>query len=91
MIAVIALVIRVLISLITPANNVDVVVIPPMPMYSPEVAESHEWVAYSHDAYCEYADEFTALFNSYEVKHAKNGALMIRRGDSGSYKFCKRG
>jgi hypothetical protein len=38
----------------------------------------------------EFADEFTALFNSYECKWSKNGRLMIRQGDSGSFKFVKR-
>jgi hypothetical protein len=42
------------------------------------------------EAYDEFADEFTALFNSYQVKRAKNGALMIRRGSSGSYTFARK-
>lgn len=50
-----------------------------------------EWNEYHAEAYAEYADEFTALFNSYETKRAKNGALMIRSGNSGSYKFAKKG
>ncbi|MFE1915012.1 hypothetical protein [Streptomyces anandii] len=54
------------------------------------ISEEAEWEAYHAEAYAEYADEFTALFNSYEVKRAKNGAMMIRRGNSGSYKFCKK-
>ena len=90
MIALIALVIRVLMTLVTPAQS-DAVVIPPMPQYSPELMEAAEWVAYERDAYEEYADEFTALFNSYTTKRAKNGALMIRRGNSGSYRFAKKG
>lgn len=42
-------------------------------------------------AVSEYADEFTALFNSYEVKRTKNNRLMIRSGNSGSFKFVKKG
>lgn len=52
---------------------------------------AEEWDEYHALAYNEYADEFTALFNSYEVKRAKNGAMMIRVGNSGSYKFAKKG
>lgn len=54
-------------------------------------SEVTEWNLYYREAEAEYADEFTALFNSYETKRAKNGALMIRQGDSGSYRFAKRG
>ena len=85
MITIIALVLQVLMTLITPADNVEVVVIPPA------VVNESEWEAYHTEAYEEYADEFTALFNSYEIKRAKNGALMIRRGNSGSFKFAKKG
>lgn len=53
--------------------------------------EGEEWSEYHAEAAREYADEFTALFNSYETKRAKNGALMIRRGNKGSYKFAKKG
>jgi hypothetical protein len=67
------------------------VIIPPMPQHSPLIIEEQEWDDYNRDAYEEYADEFTALFNSYTTKRAKNGALMIRRGNSGSYKFAKKG
>jgi hypothetical protein len=49
------------------------------------------WVDFHMDAFEEAADEFTALFNSYETKRAKNGAMMIRQGDSGSFKFAKKG
>ena len=48
------------------------------------------WDDFHADALAEYADEFTALFNSYEVKRAKNGAMMIRQGDSGSFKFARK-
>jgi hypothetical protein len=50
-----------------------------------------DWAGYHAEAMAEYADEFTALFNSYETKRAKNGAMMIRVGDSGSFKFAKKG
>lgn len=50
-----------------------------------------DWTAFHADAVEEYADEFTALFNSYETRWSKNGRLMIRQGDSGSFKFCKKG
>lgn len=53
--------------------------------------EEKEWTEYHAIAFEEYADEFTALFNSYETKRAKNGAMMIRQGNSGSYKFAKKG
>lgn len=49
-----------------------------------------EWAEFHADAVEEYEDEFTALFNSYETKWSKNGRLMIRQGDSGSFKFVKR-
>ncbi len=48
-----------------------------------------EWAEYHADAMAEYADEFTALFNSYEVKRAKNGRIMVRTGDTGSFKFAR--
>lgn len=50
-----------------------------------------EWAEYHADAVAEYADEFTALFNSYEFKVAKNGRGMIRQGNTGSFKFVKKG
>jgi len=80
-------------SLMLPSNVAvsDPVIIPPMPQYSPAVIEEQEWTEYHSDAVKEYEDEFTALFNSYEIKRAKNNALMIRRGNSGSYKFAKKG
>lgn len=76
MITIIALVIRVLMALVTP-THADVVVIPPMPNYSPEVIEAQEWAEYHEIAYREYEDEFTALFNSYSYKLSKNGRSMI--------------
>lgn len=90
MITLIALVIQVLMTLVTPTNSA-VITIPPMPIESPAHKADNEWLDFKIDAYWEYADEFTALFNSYEVKRAKNNALMIRRGNTGSYRFAKKG
>lgn len=59
----------------------QVVVIPPMPQVAPEIQDAYD------DAWC----EFTNLFNSYETKWSKNNRLMIRQGDSGSFKFVKKG
>lgn len=56
---------------------------------SPAMAEALEWDEFHAIAVQEYADEFTALFNSYETKRAKNGRIMIRQGDTGSFKFAK--
>lgn len=92
MITIIALVIRVLMALVIPTHT-DVVVIPPMPQY--DANELFEQCICDEccyeEAIKEYAEEFTALFNSYEVKRARNGAMMIRTGNSGSFKFAKRG
>lgn len=68
--------------------------LPPMPTYAPSNVVARECLCDDccyDQAYLEYADEFTALFNSYEVKRAKNGALMIRSGNAGSYRFAKKG
>lgn len=54
-------------------------------------AEQFTWDEFHADAYAEYLNDFDALFNSYETKRAKNGAMMIRVGDSGSFKFAKKG
>lgn len=56
---------------------------------NPEIVDAREWELYRIEAVMEYEDEFTALFNSYETKRAKNGRLMIRQGNSGSFKFAK--
>jgi hypothetical protein len=50
-----------------------------------------EWGGYYFDALDEYMEEFTALFNSYETKRASNGAMMIRTGNAGSFKFARKG
>lgn len=55
------------------------------------VCRDDEWSEFHDLAVVEYEDEFTALFNSYETKWSKNNRLMIRQGDSGSFKFAKRG
>ena len=53
-------------------------------------AECDCFECYHADAFDEYADEFTALFNSYETMWSKNNRLMIRQGDSGSFKFARK-
>jgi hypothetical protein len=55
------------------------------------VNDEREGSLYHAEAKQEYADEFTALFNSYECKRAKNGAMMIRRSGEKSFKFAKKG
>lgn len=40
-------------------------------------ADEFEWAQYHAEAVAEYADEFTALFNSYNYKVSKNGRSMI--------------
>lgn len=78
MITIIALVLQVLISLVSP-THVDVVVIPERPSYSPNVIahvsddEDGYWCA----EYDKAEDEFTALFNSYTYKLSRNGRSMI--------------
>ena len=75
--------------LILPGKSevIEPIVIPPMPQHAPVSEESTTIQDAYDDAWC----EFTNLFNSYELKRAKNGALMIRRGNSGSYTFAKKG
>lgn len=53
--------------------------------------DEREWSEFHADAYDEHADEFTALFNSYETKWSKNNRLMIRSGAAGSFKFAAKG
>ncbi|MGS2592226.1 hypothetical protein [Streptomyces hebeiensis] len=72
--------------------SVEAFVYPPMPNYSPtNHLINEEWEEYKRDAYNEYEDMFTELFNSYETKWSKNNRLMIRQGSNGSYKFVKKG
>jgi hypothetical protein len=53
-------------------------------------SEDGEWQEIHAIAYSEYAEAFTALYEGYETRWAKNGRLMLRNGDSGPYKFVKR-
>lgn len=94
MIALIVLVIQVILNF-GQSDPINVTIIPPMPQESPAVIESHSEKCLCDDccyreAVKEFEDEFTQLFNSYEIKRAKNGALMIRRGNSGPYKFARK-
>lgn|SRR5690606_4224436 len=95
LIAIIAMVLIRLTAIIPGPEVAEVMVIPPMPSFSPaeyaEEIEILEWDEYWCESFMEHADEFTALFNSYETKRAKNGAMMIRKGNSGSYRFAKKG
>jgi hypothetical protein len=50
-----------------------------------------QWSEFHADAVTEFAAEFTALFEGYEFKVAKNGRGMIRTGNAGPYKFVKMG
>jgi hypothetical protein len=85
--AILIAVIAAIIALFIPTVNVEAV----SPVIEVEINDEMEWAAYHVDAYEEYADEFTALFNSYETKVAKNGAMMIRQGNSGPFKFARKG
>jgi hypothetical protein len=95
----IAMILGILLTLIPGMKNADVVIIPPMPNYAPNVVgisivgdyDDEEWNAYNAEAFAEYADEFTALFSSYEYKRAKNGAPMIRKSGEKSFRFVKKG
>lgn len=81
------------------AGQVDVVVIPPVPAHAPNAHtysgdtgnEDLEWHIWYAESYWDARSEFTALFNSYECKRAKNGAMMIRRSGEKSFKFAKKG
>lgn len=50
-----------------------------------------EWCEFNSIAYDEHVEAFDALFNSYETKWSKNNRLMIRQGNSGSFKFVAKG
>lgn len=67
------------------------VILAPVKTTPVTVNDEDDWGLYHAEAYAEYAAEFTALFESYETKRARNGALMIRKGNSGSYRFAKKG
>jgi hypothetical protein len=93
MIAILALVIQVLMGLINP-THVEVTVIPVSEVASLEAEYRNGcdcFECYHAEVFEEAISEFDALFNSYEVKRAKNGAMMIRSGNSGSFKFAKKG
>lgn len=90
---IIALIAYVLTLLGAGNSSEPIVTIPPMPMYAPTIAvvnDAWEWAMYKQEAYWDYASEFDALFDSYEVKIAKNGRTMLRTGN-GSFKFVKKG
>lgn len=83
-----------LLAFISAGNSSEpMTTIPPMPMHAPTIAIANddEWELYNQEAYYDYASEFTALFDSYEIKHTKNNRMMIRTGNSGSFKFVKKG
>lgn len=88
MIALIAYVLAAITALLGTNADVQVTVIPAV---VPAISEAQEWEDYRDEYAAHYADVFTELFNSYETKVAKNGAMMIRRGNSGSFKFAKKG
>ena len=62
----------------------------PRHVMSEENTEKLEWIKYEAEAYADYSDEFTRIYNGYQVRWSKNGRLMLRDGDSGPYKFVKR-
>lgn len=89
----IAFILGLLLTILGTGNaDASTVVIPPKPNYAPTNSQwdAMEWAEFEADAYWEYSDQFTALFNSYEVKFASNGRTMIRQGDSGSFKFARK-
>lgn len=51
--------------------------------------EEQEWSEFHADAFDEYADEFTRLFESYDYKLSKNGRSMIRREGEKSFRFVR--
>lgn len=57
---------------------------------APDMTELQEWDAFHAEAYKEYHDSFTALYEGYETRWSKNGRLMMRNGDSGPYKFVRK-
>lgn len=99
MITVIAKVLAMMLTLIgTQTNDAEAVIIPPMPMYAPdayvahtELSEWSEWFLYRDEAYWEYTEMFDALYLSVETKRAKNGRLMVKSANGGSFKFTKKG
>lgn len=53
--------------------------------------EETEWIQFENESYDEHLAMFDAMFAAYEVKVSKNGRTMIRTGNTGSFKFVKRG
>lgn len=93
MIAIICLILG-LITLGLNKADAPVVVIPAMPAYAPTnavvVSEEDEWELYNQEAYYDYVSEFNAVFSAVTTKRAKNGRLMIRSSNGGSFKFVKK-
>lgn len=80
------------IALIALSPEGDAIINEPLIASAPIIDdEAYEWSAYYVEAFNEYADEFTALFNAMEYKRAKNGASMIRRPGDKSFKFVAKG
>lgn len=50
--------------------------------------EASEWAMYWHEAFEEYEDEFTAIFNATEFKVSKNGRSMVKGIHAKSFKFA---
>jgi hypothetical protein len=97
-----AIILGILLALIPAQRETAVVtVIPPMPQHAPGFVSNDEtspdydvdadWYEYEFEAFSEYYDEFTALFNSYETKWSKNGRLMMKTPGSKSFKFVAKG
>lgn len=97
----IAMILALILAVFSPAKaEIAIVTIPAKPNYAPTNNAENHWAAFNAGCMCddcywvecsrEAAEEFDALFNSYEVKRAKNGAMMIRRGNSGPYKFARK-
>lgn len=70
------------------ANSEQPVTVIPPKRESVDVVE-FEWAQFHADAFEEYADEFTAIFNAIEFKVSKNGRSMIRRPGDKGFRFVK--
>jgi hypothetical protein len=53
--------------------------------------DDRDWLEFEIDAYMEYEDEFTAIFNAIEFKVAKNGRSMVKGIHDKGFKFAKKG
>lgn len=96
MLAVLAIIIGLVIALsyagISNDDEPKTVYAPPMSSVASEcTCDKCEWDDYYGDAYDEYCDEFTALFNAIEYKRAKNGRSMVRGPGDKSFKFVAKG